>query len=165
MARGVYTRIHGLLWRSLPPQRLIVTCLSKNFTAFWQPCPVTCFTRIREPPDHHCYLKTPSCHGYDMYSCVPWSWQLLPNLTVSQVSNMFVPLHLITASKLCCVSGLTCILDLSQLDRYLKASPFSSSLTRSQRLRHTVSFASIPTVRKSWCVWEIALIAKCEWSR
>jgi hypothetical protein len=88
LAREVYTCIHGLIWPSLLPQGLIVIRLTKNFTAFWQPCPVTCLTCIPEPPGHHWYLKTPSRHGYDMYSCVPWSWHLLPNLTASQVSNI-----------------------------------------------------------------------------
>jgi len=84
---------------------------------------------------------------------------------VTSFKYMFLPLNLITASKLCSVSVLKCILGLSQLNCCLKTSPFSSSLTRSRRLCHKARFASTPTVRKSWCVWQIAIVAECEWSR
>ena len=135
----------------------------------------------------HSLLTTLPCYVFHMYSCAPWPTLLPQNPILSRVWHvflrplilaattkphgvtgfkyMFVPLNLIAASKFGCVSNLTCVFGLSQLNRCFKASPFSSSLTRSRRLRHKVSFGSTPTVRNSWCVWEIALIAECEWSR
>jgi hypothetical protein len=143
-----------LLWLSLPPHSLIVTGLTKNFTAFWKPCPGTCLTRIRAPPDNHSYLKP-------ILSPV-WQVFLRPLVLtattkphgVTVFKYISVPLKLTFASKLYRFAGLVC----------LKASPFGSSLI-SRRHRHNVSFASTPTVQKSWSEWEMAVIAECEWSR
>ena len=136
---------------------------------------------LRGSFDHHCPLKASLLHVWPSTSpsldslAVLRVWQVFVRpliLTattqphgVTSFKYVFVPLNLITASKLCRASGLTCILGLSQLKCCLKVSPFSSRRTRSRRLRHKVSFANTLTVRKSWCVWEIAVIAECEWSR
>jgi len=134
---------------SLPSNNLVLLGVSHVFvrpltiTVTSKPHLVTDMTCILSSPDLDSYYQTSRCHKFKIYVCA---------LEFDY-----------------CLKALLCLrFDMytwSQLNRYLKASPFSSSLTRSRRLRRKVSFASTPTVRKSWCVWEIALIAKCEWSR
>jgi hypothetical protein len=128
--------------------------------------------------DHHCPVKA------SVLKIWPTTWLLSRNLALSLAWGAFLrPLtitatskpHSVTsfkyvsvfliltpASKPWRVSHLTRVLGLPQPNFCLKASPFNSSLTRSQRLRHNVSFANNPTVRKNWRVWEIAIIAECE---
>jgi hypothetical protein len=155
-------------------------CKRSLYTYSWAPLTLTAPSQLhcyRSDQELHCLLKTLPRHVFDTYSCAPRQSLLLQNPVSSRVWQVFlcplvltattkphgvtilkyisVSLKLISASKLCRVAGLVC----------LKASPFSSSLIRNRRHRHNVSFASTPTVWKSWCVWEIAIIAVCEWSR